>query len=125
MTLNVFDLPQAGQSIRNLPLGVSCKSVTKSFIQSGIAVPFVTKNVTDIEKCVKGVDKRKTLWQSSVIITPVRLPVMKHPSKRNHIAKDLYTSKYRRRVIQDKRKSLLGKEAMKEIESAKTKQDKS
>jgi hypothetical protein len=85
----------------------------------------VTKNVTDIEKYVKGVDKRKTLWQSTHIITPVRYPIMKHPNKRNHIAKDLYTSKYRRKVIQDKRKSLLGKEAMKEIESAKTKQDKS
>jgi hypothetical protein len=85
----------------------------------------VTKNLTDIKKFVKRVDKRKTPWQSPLIITPVRLPVMKHPTKRNHIAKDLYTSKYKKKVIQDKRNSLLGKEAMKEIESAKTKQDKS
>ena len=48
---------------------------------------------------------------------------MKHYNKKNPIAKDLYTNKYKKRVIPNKRKTLLDKTVEKEIHDAKTFQD--
>jgi hypothetical protein len=48
---------------------------------------------------------------------------MKLYNKKNPIAKDLYTNKYKERVIPNKKKSLLDKVAKKEIEYAKTTKD--
>jgi hypothetical protein len=49
---------------------------------------------------------------------------MKPSNKRNLIAKDLLTNKYRKRTIPDKRKTLQDKLANKELTYAKTQQDK-
>jgi len=49
---------------------------------------------------------------------------MKPFNKRNHIAKDLHTYKYKKRIIPDKRKTLQDKIVIKEIQDAKTTKDK-